>query len=124
VIPFKIIPMGFLGLCGLDPFYPSALVQLSVLSYEGLAQLVPIVLLALFWRRMTAAGAVAGLVVGTTIMLGLWLTDHDPLYGVNGGLIALVANLVVNAAVSYIRPAEAVPGGPDPRHRAGSLDPR
>jgi Na+/proline symporter len=104
---------GLIALAG-SLFYPSALVQLSVLSYEGLGQLVPIVLLALFWRRMTAAGAVAGLVVGTAIMLGLWLTGHDPLFGVNGGVIALVANLIVNAAVSYARPAEAVPGGPAP----------
>ena len=75
---------GLVALAG-SLFYPSALVQLSVLSYEGLAQLVPVVLLALFWRRMSAAGAVAGLLTGTAIMLALWLADHDPLYGVNAG---------------------------------------
>ncbi|HZE32444.1 MAG TPA: sodium:solute symporter family protein [Actinoallomurus sp.] len=94
---------GLVALAG-SLFYPSALVQLSVLSYEGLAQLVPVVLLALFWARMSAAGAVAGLLTGTAIMLGLWLADHDPLYGVNAGLIGLVANLIVNACVSYARP--------------------
>jgi solute:Na+ symporter, SSS family len=59
---------------------------------------------ALFWPRMSTAGAVAGLLTGTAIMLGLWLTDHDPLYGVNAGVIGLVANLIVNACVSYARP--------------------
>ena len=99
---------GLVALAG-SLFYPSALVQLSVLSYEGLAQLVPVVLLALFWRRMTTAGAVAGLLTGTVITLALWATHHDPLYGVNGGLIALVLNLLVNAALSYARPeSEAV----------------
>jgi hypothetical protein len=29
---------------------------------------------------------------------------HDPLYGVNAGVIGLVANLIVNACVSYARP--------------------
>jgi Na+/proline symporter len=94
---------GLVALAG-SLFYPSALVQLSVLSYEGLAQLVPVVLLALFWRRMSTAGAVAGLLTGTAIMLALWLADHDPLYGVNAGVIGLVANLIVNACVSYARP--------------------
>jgi SSS family solute:Na+ symporter len=80
-------------------------VQLSVLSYEGLAQLVPIVLLALFWRRMTTTGAVTGLAVGTAITVGLWLADRDPLYGVNAGLIGLTANLLVTALLSYGRPS-------------------
>jgi Na+/proline symporter len=94
---------GLVALAG-SLFYPSALVQLSVLSYEGLAQLVPVVLLALFWRRMSTAGAVAGLLTGTAIMLALWLADHDPLYGVNAGVIGLAANLIVNVCVSYARP--------------------
>lgn len=85
-------------------FYPTALVQLSVLSYEGLAQLVPAVLLALFWRRMSAAGAIAGLVTGTVVVFALWLADRDPLYGINAGVIGLAANLCVNAAVSRTRP--------------------
>jgi Na+/proline symporter len=94
---------GLIALAG-SLFYPTALVQLSVLSYEGLGQLVPAVLLALFWRRMSAAGAMAGLVTGTAVVLLLWLAGHDPLYGVNAGLIGLAANLCVNLAVSYTRP--------------------
>ncbi len=94
---------GLVALAG-SLFYPSALVQLSVLSYEGLAQLVPAVLLALFWRRMTAEGVIAGLVTGTAITLLLWAAHHDPLYGINGGLIALAANLLVTAFLSYARP--------------------
>lgn len=101
---------GFLALAG-SLFLPNTLVQLSVLSYEGLGQLVPIVLLGLFWRRMTEAGAISGLAVGTAIMLGLWGTGHDPLYGVSGGLIALVVNVVVTVAVSTRRPADRRPGG-------------
>jgi Na+/proline symporter len=95
---------GLIALAG-SLFYPSALVQLSVLSYEGLAQLVPIVLLALFWRRMTTTGAVTGLAVGTAITVGLWLADRDPLYGVNAGLIGLTANLLVTALLSHARPS-------------------
>jgi SSS family solute:Na+ symporter len=80
---------------------PETLVQLSVLSYEGIAQLLPPVLLALFWRRMTASAAIAGLAVGTGVMIGLYTSGNDPFHGVNGGIIALAANLLVVAAVTY-----------------------
>nr|WP_241265878.1 hypothetical protein [Streptomyces boncukensis] len=74
-----------------------------------MAQLVPLVLLSLFWRRMTAAGGVAGLCTGLAVVLLLWATDNDPYHGVNGGLPALAANLAVAAAVTYGRPQR--PGG-------------
>ncbi|MER7200990.1 sodium:solute symporter [Streptomyces sp. CB01635] len=93
-------------------FYPNTLVQLSVLSYEGLAQLVPVVLLSLFWRRMTARAGISGMLVGLAVMTGLWATDNDPWHGVNGGIIALAANLVVTFAVTRVTPA---PSAPAPR---------
>jgi solute:Na+ symporter, SSS family len=80
--------------------YPKLLVNLSVLSYEGIAQLLPAVLFGLYWRRLTTAGAAAGLVTGTAIVLGLHAAGRDPLWGVNGGLFALAANIVVATVVS------------------------
>lgn len=90
-------------------FSPEALVNLSVLSYEGLAQLVPTVLLGLLWRRMSAAGAVSGLLVGSAVMVLLAATGNDPLWGVNGGLIALVPNVIITVAVSLARPHTPAP---------------
>ena len=85
--------------------FPDALVRLSVLSYEGIAQLVPAVVGGLLWRRMTMHGALAGLIVGEAIVVPLALGGHDPWFGVNAGLIGLVANVIVNVAVSRARPA-------------------
>src|SRR3954447_21081426 len=90
---------------------PNALVRLSVLSYEGIAQLVPAVVGGLLWRRMTTAGGLAGVVVGEAIVVPLALGGHDPLLGINAGLIALVANVLVNVAVSRAWPAEDAGGG-------------
>lgn len=101
---------GLVALAG-ALFYPNTLVQLSVLSYEGLAQLVPVALLSLFWRRMTAAAGVAGMLVGLAVMLLLWGTDNDPYHGVNGGVIALAVNLLVTAVVTRARPAPSAPSG-------------
>ncbi|WP_372347134.1 sodium:solute symporter [Streptomyces sp. KL116D] len=99
-------------------FYPNTLVELSVLSYEGLAQLVPVVLLALFWRRMTARAAAAGMVVGLAVMTTLWASDNDPYHGVNGGIIALAANLLVTAAVTFTTPTSGTATVPAPRKPA------
>lgn len=106
---------GIVALAG-SLFYPNTLVELSVLSYEGLAQLVPAVLIALYWRRMTAAAAVAGMLAGLAVMTALWATGNDPWHGVNGGIIALAANLAVALVVSLAKPA------PSRRAPAGSAD--
>ncbi|RCG23138.1 sodium:solute symporter family protein [Streptomyces diacarni] len=100
---------GLVALLG-SLFYPNTLVQLSVLSYEGLAQLVPLALLSLFWRRLTAAAGVAGTLVGLAVVLLLWWTDNDPWHGVNGGVLALAANLLVAAAVTYAGPRTPAAG--------------
>ncbi|GAB2558044.1 sodium:solute symporter family protein [Nocardia heshunensis] len=95
--------------------YPKLLVNLSVLSYEGIAQLVSAVILGLYWRRLTALGVGTGLVTGGAVVLLLHATGHDPLLGVNGGLFALAANLLVAMAVSTVTqtdpPAQRTPVG-------------
>jgi len=100
--------------------FPDALVRLSVLSYEGIAQLVPAVVGGLLWRRMTVQGALAGLIVGEAIVVPLALSGNDPLLGVNVGLIGLVANALVNVAVSRAT-APAVPSPVSERFQRKSL---
>jgi SSS family solute:Na+ symporter len=86
---------------------PSTLVQLSVLSYQGLAQLLPVVLISLLWKRMSTAGAAAGLAAGVVVVALLVITGNDPWLGINAGLLGLVVNVLVNVAVSLARPATA-----------------
>ncbi|MFF8555711.1 sodium:solute symporter [Streptomyces sp. NPDC015501] len=85
---------------------PNTLVRLSLISYEGMAQLLPMVLLALVWRRLTFRGAFSGLVVGVAAVCALVFSGNDPVGGVNAGLVALAANLAVALAVTFA-------GGPD-----------
>ncbi|MFJ9180281.1 sodium:solute symporter [Streptomyces sp. NPDC102360] len=85
---------------------PNTLVRLSLISYEGMAQLVPMLLVGLLWRRLSFVGAVSGLVVGVGIVCGLVFSEHDPVFGMNAGIVALAANLAVTLAVTYMRPAD------------------
>jgi solute:Na+ symporter, SSS family len=87
--------------------FPNLLVRLSVLSYEGMAQLLPVVLVALLWRRMSLTAAVSGCAVGVAVVVALVFSGHDPLVGTNAGLVGLAANLLVTVGLSVLRPAAA-----------------
>jgi SSS family solute:Na+ symporter len=118
-----VVASGLVALGGALAF-PDALVRLSVLSYEGIAQLVPAVVGGLLWRRMTVQGALAGLIVGEVIVVPLALSGNDPLLGVNVGLIGLVANAIVNVAVSRATASEdAAPSQRFQRKSLGSATP-
>lgn len=88
---------------------PNTLVRLSLISYEGMAQLLPMLLLGLVWRRLTLLGAGSGLVVGVGLVCGFVFSDHDPVWGMSAGIVALGANLVVALAVTYAGPRERDP---------------
>jgi len=103
--------------------FPDALVRLSVLSYEGIAQLVPALVGGLLWRRMSVQGALAGILVGEAIVVPLALSGNDPLAGINAGLLGLVANVAVNVAVSRARPVLDAPGSRFYRESEGSTMP-
>ncbi|KAA6221659.1 sodium:solute symporter family protein [Streptomyces albofaciens JCM 4342] len=100
---------------------PNTLVRLSLISYEGMAQLVPMILLGLVWRRLTLYGAVAGLAVGLVVVCGLVFTEHDPVGGMNAGIVALAVNLVVALAVTWLGP-RPVDDRPDAEVLASDLD--
>jgi SSS family solute:Na+ symporter len=88
-------------------FGSEGLIDLLLGAYGSIVQFAPAVYGALYWRRGTGAGALAGLVVGVgvnfTFQLGAPTTPLD----IHAGLLGLIANLVVFGAVSALtRPAE------------------
>jgi SSS family solute:Na+ symporter len=89
---------------GMTFLFPNVLVRLSVISYEGIAQLLPLVVLALLWQRMSMVGAVVGMSVGIAVVLVLVITGNDPWSGINAGAIGLVANLAITYVATLLRP--------------------
>ncbi|MBO0806144.1 MAG: sodium:solute symporter family protein [Nocardiopsaceae bacterium] len=86
---------------------PGLIANLLLTAYDGVTQFFPAVVLSLLWRRTSRAGVVAGLVVGVGLVLFLVIGGHDPLWGMNAGFVALVANAVVTVAGSLLVPARA-----------------
>ena len=80
--------------------FPSALVNLLLIGYDGVSQLFPGTILGLFWKRARAAGVLTGLLAGIAVVAGLVFTGHDPLAGINAGFIALAVNAALAVGIS------------------------
>lgn len=86
-----------------------SLVVLLLSSYGIIAQLAPPIVAALYWRRATTAGAVAGLVAGSVVTLFFFLRPELSPWGIHEGVLGLVVHLPVLVGVSLAtrpQPAE------------------
>lgn len=78
----------------------TTLVGLLLLAYSGVAQFAPGIVLGLVWKRISAAGVLAGMVAGLSVAGLLSFTHRDPYLGLNAGFIGLVLNLGIVTTVS------------------------
>jgi SSS family solute:Na+ symporter len=83
-------------------FFPSALVNLLLIGYDGVSQFFPGVVLGLFWKRVTRTGVTCGLVAGIAIVVVLVFGRHDPFLGLNAGFVALAVNAVLTVGISLL----------------------
>lgn len=88
-------------------FFPSALVNLLLLGYDGVTQFFPGVVLGLLWKRASKAGVASGILAGLVVTSILVLGKMDPFLGMNAGFVALVANFAVSILVSLAVPASS-----------------
>jgi SSS family solute:Na+ symporter len=86
---------------------PGLIANLLLTAYDGVTQFFPAVLLSLFWRRTSKTGVSAGLIVGVGLVLYLVISGHDPMWGLNAGFVALIANAIVLVAGSLLFPDQA-----------------
>jgi cation/acetate symporter len=96
------------GYLGINP--PGFVAQVVALAFGlAAASFFPILVLGIFWKKTTAAGATAGLAagLGTTIVYMLWTIDiygnSDGLFGIpetGFGTIGMLINFVVTIVVS------------------------
>lgn len=71
------------------------------LKLEILLQAAPLFVLGATWRRFSAKGALAGLLIGVAIAAGMSFAGYGKVWGFHTGVIALAINLIVGVALSY-----------------------
>ena len=111
VTRIMVVALGLLSL-GLWLAYRTTLVDLLLLTYNGISQFMPAYLFGAYWKRTTTAGVTAGIVVGIVLALSLAGTGTAP-FGINPGFIGLTANVLVLVGVSRLTQATQTPA-PEP----------
>ncbi|MGD0967566.1 MAG: sodium:solute symporter family protein [Candidatus Aquilonibacter sp.] len=100
VTRIMVVALGLLSL-GLWLAYRTTLVDLLLLTYNGISQFMPAYAFGAYWKRTTTAGVTAGIVVGIALALSLAATGTAP-FGINPGFIGLTANVLVLIGVSLL----------------------
>lgn len=88
---------------------PSLIVNLLLAAYDGVTQFFPAVLLSVVWRRASKYACGAGVLTGVGLVLYLTTSGQDPIFGLNAGIVALAANVVVTVVGSLLFPAHPEP---------------
>lgn len=84
------------------------LVNLLLVAYGGIAQIMPPMIAALYWRRATGTGAIAGLVAGVGVsVLFLLRPELRPIADMHEGVYGLLVNVPVLVGVSWLTRPQA-----------------
>jgi SSS family solute:Na+ symporter len=78
------------------------LVDLLLLYYNGVTQLMPAFIFGIYWKRATAWAIGAGIVSGEAVAFYLWHHSID-LAGINPGFLALIVNVAVCVTVALLQ---------------------
>jgi len=100
----SVVVLGSISLA-LAMFTSTTLVSLLLISYAGVAQFFPGVVLGLYWRRATTGAVFTGMVAGVATAMILMLSHHDPWFGVSAGFLSLCVNFALVVLVSLLSPA-------------------
>ena len=80
----------------------AGLIQLLLGAYGSIVQFAPLVYGALYWKRSSKAGAIAGLVAGVAVNTYYQVIVGSSPLDINPGLWGLVVNLVIFVVVSLL----------------------
>lgn len=96
----------------------NSLVALLLGAYGMISQFAPPVLAALYWKRATTPGMLAGLVTGAATTMFFVLNPESNIWGIHEGIIGLIVHVPTLILVSLATPAQ------DAIHIAAFLDPK
>ena len=82
---------------------------LTEIKMEILAQVAPLFVLGVTWRRLTTSAALSGMLTGCATYAGLLLAGRPEVWDIHAGIVALGVNVAVCAGVTRLRPQPAGP---------------
>jgi SSS family solute:Na+ symporter len=76
---------------------------LTELKMDILAQLSPLFLLGLTWRKFTAGPALLGIVAGMGLAMGLTLNGYGRVWGIHAGVLGMGINYLLCVTATFLR---------------------
>ena len=78
----------------------STLQYIMLMAYGVISQFFPVVLASLYWKRCTAAGAIAGLLAGSIVAIFLTVGPYPHPHDIHPGIIGMLVNAAILVLVS------------------------
>lgn len=79
------------------------------LKLEILAQVSPVFVIGILWKRLTTKAALAGMISGSVLAIGLTLAGYGKVWGFHAGLLGLCLNVSLCFIISYIEADKRLP---------------
>ena len=76
---------------------------LTEIKMEILAQVAPLFILGVAWRRLTTAAALAGMLAGCATYASLLLAGRPEIWNLHAGIVALAVNVTTCAVVTFVQ---------------------
>lgn len=89
-----------IALCDIPNLY-----DIAIVAYECIAQVVPMVILSMYWKRSNKFGAGLGFIIGGIVTVAMTVTGASVL-GFSGGVVGLCINILVHVACGFIFPKD------------------
>lgn len=83
-------------------FGGQGLIALLAGAYGSIVQFAPGIYSALYWKRATASGVIAGLLTGFVVNVYFQMIQTNTPLDIHAGILGLMANIIVFIAVSYL----------------------
>lgn len=108
----KLARYSVAGICAIALVFANIdvglLIFVALLTYQGIVMIFPALVLGLFWRRANKEGALASLIGGTIISMGLTFINPPFIaqWGWTPGMYGLAAAFLIMWIFGYLRPEE------------------
>lgn len=82
---------------------------IAIVAYEGISQVVPMVIFSLYWKRSNKYGALLGFICGlvTAVTLSaMFNVNGVEVFAFSGGVIGLVVNVIVHVICGFAFPKD------------------
>ncbi|MGI5823962.1 MAG: sodium:solute symporter family protein [Bacillota bacterium] len=96
---YSLIALG-IALCDIPNLY-----DIAIVAYECIAQVVPMVVLSMYWKRSNKYGAGLGFVVGAVVTVAMTVSGATVL-GFTGGVVGLVVNVLIHVICGFVCPKD------------------